>query len=673
MRRQFSLFLALLALLLATAALAQPAPPDYPVVNAEMSQMVTGAWQPIALEPVEWPLSPLAEPASQTCNLATTLNISANGVPDGGQTIVNNASEEAIDPPLGCVNGVPPGPRGNQGYRTVWYQFTAPDSGWVNIEAHPNADYRENYDTVIAVYRRQDPENSTCDGNLSEALSCSDDTNGFLSQVQVPVIRGESYLVEIADWQFGANRTKKLNLTATFVAADSYWQEASLMELARSRHVTIFNNQEVYLIGGQTDVDGNPERTGSAQKYNLLTDTWTILEHLPGPDGRGYSNTDGAVVGNRIYLPSGYVGDNDDYDGTHWVYDIASNDWLTDTANTLWPEPFGWTQVVAYPPLGGYYLVGGVTGPILNPATQPRDEMYFFQPGSPAGIWFSRAPMGTARYAHTAALVGGNQVCVAGGLSANQDGDAIILDSAECYSIANGTWSPINSMNYFRYNHTSTVGPDGRWYVFGGTDENGQSIPNVEVYDPFTNVWTILSGSHDLTEPPRAWAGVGFYDLTVWAFGGHHNTAAGDRVVNQVESALFPLPLQGQYDQILSLIGTYPPIAELNDTFSTAMKLTFNVQRQEQFLTNADYFDFFYFDQPETRRAQIHLASIFADQGYNLEVYDSNKLWLGNGIKVGPNDERLVLEDLPPGRYYVLVVRDFGMPTLDPYHVWVTP
>jgi len=146
--------------------------------------------------------------------------------------VINDIDEEEIDPILTCTFGTPPGPRDGQGYRTVWYQFTAPDNGYVTIETLPNADYRQNYDTIVAIYAGND-----C-GDLTQQLACNDDDNGFLSTAQAQVIAGQVYLVEVADWQFGIDSTKVLNIRSTFSLPDSRWEQVDQLEKPRSRHAS---------------------------------------------------------------------------------------------------------------------------------------------------------------------------------------------------------------------------------------------------------------------------------------------------------------------------------------------------------------------------------------------------------------------------------------------------
>ena len=638
--------------------------------------MVSGLWQPLELTPTEAPVSPLAAPASELCTKPTTLKF-----PDGGQTTVNGALEVDTDPVLSCTNGTPPGPRGAQGYRTVWYQFTAPDSGYVLLEMEPNADYLQNYDTVLAVFEGPDPAfgetlEGVCPILETRELACNDDTNGFLSRVQVQVERGKSYLVEIADWQFGASGTRKLNVRSQFILPNYRWEQQELMALPRSRYAMTQVHDDLYLIGGQTIVSGNPVRTSSVQRYNLSDHTWTNLASLPGPDGLGYSNTGAAYLGNKIYVPSGYVGDDDLFDGAHWVYDISTDTWSDDLPSAPWPDgqAFAYVGAVGYAPFGIYYVIGGVTGTPFQLGALPHAEMFAFQPGNP-NLWLERPPLNVARYAHTTAQVG-NKICVAGGVSSDNleepaIGKPIVLANGECYNTITGEWVLTGNMSYARYNAGSAVGADGRWYVFGGTDALGMSVPDIEVYDPTTNTWSVLDGSYDLRSPARAWALGGFWNGELWVVGGHHNTATGDEVVPVVQKMLVPEAFPAVNRYYFPIAPTAPDETEIDNTFALATQLPFNQYLSNRFRYPGDYFDMYTFMLEQPASVVVRLQDIEAISNYDVLIYSTDKVLLGVGNQVGNLNESVPLGNLPAGRYYVMVVRASGQSTLNYYQVAV--
>ena len=102
--------------------------------------------------------------------------------------------------------------------------------------------------------------------------------------------------------------------------------------------------------------------------------------------------------------------------------------------------------------------------------------------------WIFTGSLNTARNYHTATLLFDGRVLVAGGAGASA--------SAELYDPATGNWTYTGSLNTPRYWHTATLLPDGRVLVAGG---NGASA-SAELYDPATGNWTYTG---NLT--PREW------------------------------------------------------------------------------------------------------------------------------------------------------------------------
>lgn len=330
-------------------------------------------------------------------------------------------------------------------------------------------------------------------------------------------------------------------------SSPTYWLYQGQMPSPLTRHALVAVGSDFYLMGGQTDAAAPPVRT--LTRYDTLTGQWHPLAPipvLPGTclNGHGYAATDAAYLNGNIYLPAGYAGESSSYCGVHLVYNLASSSWLTATA-APWSQPLGWSQVVEWPSLNGYLVMGGLTGPPLS--FSASSAAYLFVPGSGGGTWFTLPTMTIARYGHAAAWVG-DKPCVAGGINASNQA----LTQAECFNPDNNSWYAIPPLNLPRFNAASAVGPDGRWYVFGGTSPTISSIAPIDVYDPATNSWSLLPSPYNLgtpddpLRPPRAWLTGDFVGDSLWVFGGEADTG----VFNQ------GLPL-GTIERILSL--TIPP------------------------------------------------------------------------------------------------------------------
>ncbi|HSH05542.1 MAG TPA: hypothetical protein VLL52_23705 [Anaerolineae bacterium] len=620
---------------------------DLPVEDREsFGHMVNGGrWRMVDAEPVDEAVvrDALGPSAADGCDNASVLD-----VPDAGVTVINTFEEDATDPNLTCMWGSPPGNRGYKGYRTAWYQFTAPYTGQAVVEVSSNADYFDNYDTVVGIF------SGICHGGLT-LLACDDDSLGFLSRAETLVYEGGTYYIEIADRSLGVNGDAILNVTVFIdsTPVGSLWEQVDLLEEARSRHAVVAVDKDLYVIAGQTSVSGNPRRTGTLNRFDTETQTWTTLAKMPGPDGFGYSNTGAAYdsVGDMIYLPAGYVGDNDDYDGTHWAYDIEHNTWMTKTS-LPWSngKPLGYMGVVHSPNLQGYYVTGGLDGAFFDAGNAVRGDFWFYNYAS--GDWIGQASLGTPRYGHTAAWVNG-KACVVGGIG-DGGGFPVLLSAGECISPSAQTWTPIAGMNIPRYNAGSAVGPDGRWYVFGGTAFDGTAVPQIEVYNPLTDQWQILGVRYYLTDPKRSWPRGGFVDNELWVVGGE--TAPGGQVVSLVEKIVLPDLRFRLYAP--SVFNQYPePGPGIN--FLEARPMVINEGQRHSFSGARDRFHVFTFYLEQTMDVNVILKLVPQGSDYDLWVYDDNKAVIGTSIHPGASPEVVDLNGLEAGRYFVMLVRAY--------------
>ncbi|MCL4871283.1 MAG: hypothetical protein KJ063_20165 [Anaerolineae bacterium] len=666
MPRLISLFIIGFLILSAVIAAAQPEIPSFiPIEPAPPEPFTyTVPLQSATWEEVVANLSqaPEAGPPSDTCIAAPTLNLSLPA--DGGQAIVNNYTEDPADPILGCAWGNPPRP---QGYRTAWYKVTPPTGGMLVVEALPNADYRDNYDTIIAIHHAAPP--GDCQ-NL-QTLTCNDDYNGFLSRASVIVQQGETYYIEIADWQFGINGTARLNVLAYITQAETFWEQASNLPTPLSRHSAVRVGDDFYIFGGVTSTGSAPERTNASRKFNTVTRQWSILKPMPAAgstclDVNGYAATDAAYLNGRIFIPTGYAGNNNQYCDVHRIYDIASNTWSIGPTGP-WPAALGWSQMVEYPPLNGYFVVGGLTGAPLTANANPSANIYLYLDDG-GGTWFggSLPAMNQARYGHAAARLG-NRICVIGGINASNQ----IIAGGECYNIDLSSWGAIPALQYPRFNAGSAVGPDGRWYVFGGTSATLSSVAPVEVFDPATNTWQLLDARHNLgtssgfDRPARSWVRGDFVGRSLWVFGGEQDTGVFNNgntlslVERLTNGPLWPYHLNLPVLRSPSIVG------EPNDTFAQAQDIPVHQTLAFNFESQEDYHDVYRFYQPGIGGALFYLQNIPNGADYDLLLYSGNKTLLGSSRNIGNLDEYLEII-LGPGYYYIMVVRAFPLTTPPP-------
>ena len=632
--------------------------------------------------------------ANDTCGTTNNLPTFFNNNVDtlyisSDVTRVNGYSTDASDPDISsCMAG---SPGTTQGYRTAWYRFVAPVTGDMTVSTVFNASYTILYDTVVAVY-----SGSTC--ATQSLMVCNDDSNGLLSSTSTWAVQGQTYYIEIADRNLAVNGDVYANLTVTidsedFWSTDADWNKEAAI---RSRHATAIVGDDIYVIGGQTIVNGvSPSRTPRVDKFNTATGDWTSLAPMPPACGGagGYSNTDasyvtytpsGGTVQHTIFVPSGYVGDDGVYASGHCAYDITNDSWSVVTTAPWTNGEAPAFAATAERPGTGYFVTGGLVGPwIEDAAGSPNGtDVLFYSPV--ASAWITSFPsLPTGRYAHTAELVG-NRLYVMGGLrtvvDTNSGDDAALLIPDGYYLDLTNTgagWQAVSGPNTPRFQASSGIGDDGRMYIWGGLNSSIQPVTTVEVYDEATGTWYELDGRFNLANPGRSWARGGFVNGKLVVIGGEtsyalNNTAGSDKYTASVtgivemmdtsEVEIPDVPLTGLTNLVYLPIvfSNYsPPGAGLPNQ---ATPIFINTAPTGDFNDVSDIFDIYSFSLGSTTAIKIELSDIPSGDNYDLYVYDSNKLLVSFSNNIGSQDDQIE-PTLPAGDYTIIIVAEDNLLT----------
>jgi N-acetylneuraminic acid mutarotase len=498
-------------------------------------------------------------------------------------------------------------------------------------------------------------------------LACNDDFVGFSSTVTMNVRRNTTYYIEVADWQAGGNATKTLDFSIQIDPFTSLWQNINSTPLTLStRQASVVVGSNLYLIGGRGD-GGN--LLNSFQKLDTQTGTWTQLPSIPANDqGSGLLNTTAVYLpaknglNPRIYVPGGSASANDSaYSRDHQYYEFTSNGLNTWhkapelVGGTAVTETFAYAAAAPNNAQDGYFLTGGVVGqgyPIIT-TTNTLDQVLFYQPAT--DDWYPRASMTSPRYGHVAANVGG-RLCVAGGLNVN-NGSIALIPNGECASGTSPTsWTQTGNMQVPRFFAHSSVGPDGKWYVYGGitTDIDGFPVvvvPEVEVYDPATNAWSVLGLLYDLggqDGKPLVWPAGGFVGNYLWTAGGSYDTTG-----NLLNPQVNKVQILGKNTYLPVIFGTEQ--VGNNHSFADAWSIPLNSTIDQNFSSTRTLVNVYSFTVSQLSLKQVALTGVASTANVNLYLFNDNKGLVESDESPFPGITKTLTLPLNPGRYYVVV------------------
>jgi hypothetical protein len=236
------------------------------------------------------------------------------------------------------------------------------------------------------------------------------------------------------------------------------WIPTGSMVTPRSAHAAVrLLDGRVLVVGGH---DGQTELI-SAELYDPVTGTWSAAGSISMPIVAATLLRDGKVLV--------LVGDPNGGPRRAEVYDPAGGTW---TATGPMVRDPGVTYTVLRD--GRVLVAGGDGAQVYDPAN---------------GTWTATGRMNDQGYRTTATLLSDGKVLVAGGKGFRGGDEYYLLDSAQVYDPATGSWTAIASMHAKAQTDAAFLQPDGKVLVVGSAF--GPSF-HAEVYDPAIGTWTEL-------------------------------------------------------------------------------------------------------------------------------------------------------------------------------------
>jgi len=291
--------------------------------------------------------------------------------------------------------------------------------------------------------------------------------------------------------------------------AQSGWTVRTALPTPRYGVCSAKLGNDIYIIGGikYDQEEGGEEISKTVEKYNPITDNWDT-----GIDGLREERYNAAAVafGGKIYVIGGR--ERNELIKSIEIFDPDSNEWSK--SNYHLKHRREGAAAVVYD--GKIYVIGGYDSDgsyldsveIFDPQKETGDEIentmnfprallgavtvedtifalggFYYGPISavekfiPDNNWQTIASMSTLR-ASFVACAANNMIFAIGG-----HGQMEILKSIEAYNLATGDWEIKEPMNFAREAFTAQV-VDNKIYVFGGSNDDQQFIPEVEEYDP---------------------------------------------------------------------------------------------------------------------------------------------------------------------------------------------
>jgi len=256
------------------------------------------------------------------------------------------------------------------------------------------------------------------------------------------------------------------------------WQEAAPAPLPLFESQGAAVGDKLYLFSGF--YNEAVQATRAVNVYDAASNTWSDRAEMP----EAVTHAGVAVDGATVWIVGGLLGDYNG--GTNpptanvWKYDTAADAW---TPGPVLPAPRG---------AGGLAVVGRrlhYFGGLADDGQHDSGLHWTLDLDNPAAPWTAAAPLPVARNHFGTAVVDG-KIYAIGGQHERDETDSNLRD-VHVYNPATNRWSAgprlPKPMSHF---HPSTVAANGKIVIAGGVTNGRSPLADVWEFDPATHHWT---------------------------------------------------------------------------------------------------------------------------------------------------------------------------------------
>ena len=244
----------------------------------------------------------------------------------------------------------------------------------------------------------------------------------------------------------------------------------------------------VLTVGG--DWIGTVQFSGFGEIFNPATEQWTSSGSFAQAEAFNLPSQRHSVtlLGNKVVVVGGLPFIFNGSGKNVWIYDTALKAWSKGKSTTNTHKAHGAVAIGSNKllVLGGDCDIG-TSSPCASGSVEEYDVAL--------DTWTTKAPMPTPLHSASTTVLPDGRVLMAGGTN-----NTNAVNAAQIYDPVANSWATgVGSMNASRYYHTATLLKDGRVLVTGGnTVPGGMNTSAVtsktaEIYDPATNVWTVVA------------------------------------------------------------------------------------------------------------------------------------------------------------------------------------